>query len=398
MAGDESKYRPDTLAVHAGTDGEHPFGTLALGIHRTSTYTFRDTAELTAHMRGEVVRMEYGRYGNPTQAAAEAKLAALDGATHALLFASGMAAVTTTLLAMLRQGQHIVLTDDGYRRTRQFCVKVLSRLGVEHTIVPTTAAAVADALQPNTRVVLTESPTNPYLRVADLPAIADVLRGHPAKLVVDSTFATPINQRPLSQGADLVIHSATKYLGGHHDILAGVVTGGPIVEAIREMQAIVGGIVDPETAWLLVRGLKTLPLRVRAQNATAQRLAVRLARHPRVAEVYYPGLPSHPTHDVARRLMTGYGGVISFVLDADLEATSRFIDAVRIPRIGPSLGGPESLIEQVALMSYFELTTEEREAIGIRDSLVRLAVGLEDVEDLEADLLAALDQGDTPRR
>jgi cystathionine gamma-synthase len=398
MADDESNPGMKTLAVHAGTDGEQPFGTLALGIFRTSTYTFRDTAELRAHMRGESLRMEYGRYGNPTQAAAEAKLAALDGASHALLFASGMAAVTTSLLAMLRHGQHIVLTDDCYRRTRQFCVQILSRLGIEHTIVPTTAEAIAAALRPNTRVVLTESPTNPYLRVADLPAIADVLRGHPAKLVVDSTFATPVNQRPLSQGADLVIHSATKYLGGHNDILAGVVTGGPIVEAIRELQAILGGIVDPETAWLLVRGLKTLPLRVAAQNASAQRLAERLSAHPRVARVYYPGLPSHGTYEVARRLMTGFGGVISFELADDLDGTSRFIDAVRIPRIGPSLGGPETLIEQVALMSYFELTTEEREAIGIRDSLVRLAVGLEDVEDLERDLVAALDATDAARR
>ncbi|MCB9726939.1 MAG: aminotransferase class I/II-fold pyridoxal phosphate-dependent enzyme [Deltaproteobacteria bacterium] len=391
MAEEEAKRGSGTLAVHAGTDGAQPHGTVALGIFRTSTYTFRDTAELCAHMTGERPRMEYGRYGNPTQAAAEAKLAALDGAQHALLFGSGMAAVTTTLLAMLRQGQHIVLTDDCYRRTRQFCVQILSRLGIEHSIVPTTAEAVAAALRPETRVVLTESPTNPYLRVADLPAIASVLRGHPAKLVVDSTFATPINQRPLSQGADLVIHSATKYLGGHNDILAGVVSGGPIVEAIRDLQAILGGIVDPETAWLLVRGLKTLPLRIAAQNATAQRLAERLEADPRVARVYYPGLPTHGTHEVARRLMSGYGGVISMELRADLAGTSRFIDATRIPQIAPSLGGPETLIEQVALMSYFELTTEEREALGIRDSLVRLAVGLEDAEDLERDLVAALD-------
>ncbi|MGM0576828.1 MAG: trans-sulfuration enzyme family protein [Myxococcota bacterium] len=382
-----------TTAVHAGTDHELPEGSLAVPIYRTATYTFRDTAELRAHMTGERPRLEYGRYGNPTQHAAEAKLAALEGAGDAVLLSSGMAAVTTTLLAMLRQGQHVILTDDCYRRTRQFCTQILGRLGVDCTVVRADRPdAVAEALRRETRVVLTESPTNPYLKVVDVPAIAERLKGHPAKLLIDATFATPINQRPLEQGADLVIHSATKYLAGHNDVMGGVVAGAaPFVDAIRETLHVLGGVVDPEAAWLILRGLKTLPLRVRAQNATAERLARTLSEHPRVAEVFYPGLPSHASHEVARRMMGGYGGVMSFVLDDDLDGTSAFIDRVRIPRIGPSLGGVESLIEQVALMSYFELSTEERLEIGIRDSLVRLSVGLEDADDLEADLLQALE-------
>lgn len=383
----------ETVAVHAGTRGAQPWGSLTVPIAQTATYVFRDTAELTAHMSGLTDRMEYGRYGNPTQRAAEVKLAALDGAGDALLFGSGMAAVTTTLLTMLRQGQHVVLTSDCYRRTRQFCQQVLGKLGVDVTLVPPDDLDAIDAaIRPETRVLVTESPTNPYLKVVDLPAIAALKRGRYFKILVDATFATPVNQRPLSQGADLVVHSATKYLGGHNDLLCGVVAGpAPLVGAIRELQAILGGVVDPHAAWLLIRGLKTLPVRVRAQNASALRLARALEGHPRVARVYYPGLASHPNHAIAARLMSGFGGVVSFELDADLEATGRFIDAVRIFQIGPSLGGVESLIEQVALMSYFELSTEERLALGIRDSLVRMAVGLEDAADLERDLLTALD-------
>ncbi len=382
-----------TTAVHAGTDARQPHAALQVPIYQTATYTFRDTAELTAFMSGEVERMEYGRYGNPTQRAAEEKIAALEGAQDALLFGSGMAAVTTTLLTLLRQGQHVVLTDDCYRRTRQFCRQVLGRLGVEVSVVPADdLAALEAALRPETRVLVTESPTNPYLKVVDIPALAALKKGRSFKIVIDATFATPVNQRPLTQGADLVVHSATKYLGGHNDLLAGVIAGAaPLVQGIRELQAILGGVLDPHAAWLLIRGLKTLPLRVRQQNETAMRLARRLASHPKVDEVYYPGLETHATHEVARRLMSGFGGVVSFTLRADLEATGRFIDAVRIPRIGPSLGGVETLIEQVALMSYFELTTEERLAVGIRDSLVRLSVGLEDADDLEADLLQALE-------
>lgn len=393
-SGHAGLHGPDTLAVHAGTRGGQPYGAVAVPIVQTSTYTFRDTAELRDHMTGVAHRMEYGRYGNPTQRAAELKIAALEGADDALCFASGMAAVTTTLLTMLRAGQHVVLTDDCYRRTRQFCRVVLGKLGVEHTVAPTDdLEALRAAIRPETRVLLTESPTNPYLKVVDLPALATLKSASRyMKIVVDATFATPVNQRALAQGADLVIHSGTKYLAGHNDVLCGVVAGaGPLVGAVREMSAMLGGVLDPHAAYLLIRGLKTLPLRVERQNATALRLARALERHPRVERVYYPGLESHPSHEVARRLMRGFGGVVSFVLDADLEATSRFIDRCEVFQIGPSLGGVESLIEQVALMSYFELTTEERLTLGIRDSLVRMAVGVEEADDLQRALFDALD-------
>ena len=382
-----------TQAVHAGTRRRQPWATVTVPIAQTSTFVFQNTAELVAHMRGETQRMEYGRYGNPTQAAAERKLAALDQAQAALLFSSGMAALTTTLLTLLRSGQHAILTDDCYRRTRQFCRQVLGKLGVEVDVIATDdLAALSHAMRPTTRVVLTESPTNPYLNVVDIPAMAQRTKGHPAKLIVDATFATPINQQPLTLGADLVVHSGTKYLAGHNDILCGSLAGKvPLIDGVREMQAMLGAVIDPHAAWLLIRGLKTLPLRVAQQNATAQRLAQTLDGHPKVRRVYYPGLSSHPSHAIARAQMRGFGGVLSFELDADLQATSRFIDRVPIFQIGPSLGGTESLIEQVALMSYFELTTEQRQALGISDSLVRVAVGVEDADDLERALLQALE-------
>ena len=387
-----------TLAVHAGEPRRQPGDAVTTPIACTSTYTFRDTAELRDHFEGRVTRDEYGRYGNPTVAVAERKLAALEAAGDCALFASGMAAVTTTLFALLKPGQHVVLTADGYRRTRQFVIAFLARWGVEHTLVePGDHAAIAAAIVPGkTRVLLTESPTNPYLRVADLRALAGLRAQHPQhrglKLVIDSTFATPINQQPLTQGADLVLHSCTKYLGGHNDLLAGAVCGDEaLVGAVRELRGMLGGVLDPHAAYLLTRGLKTLELRVTRQNSSGLRVAEFLAGHPAIERVYYPGLASHPDHEVARAHMRGYGGVVSFLVRGDEARTSRFIDRCTIPKIGPSLGGVESLIEQPALMSFYELTSEQRLAVGIRDNLVRLSVGVEDPADLLADLASALE-------
>ncbi|HUM02773.1 MAG TPA: aminotransferase class I/II-fold pyridoxal phosphate-dependent enzyme [Thermoanaerobaculia bacterium] len=360
----------------------------------TATYSFSGRAEMEDHFEGRVERLEYGRYGNPTVRAAERKIAALDGAEDAVLFGSGMAAVTTALLAMTRSGQHVVLTNDCYRRTRQLVTSFLSRFGVESTLVPPgDLAALSAALLPGkTRLIVTESPTNPYLRVADLPACANVARRHPGvKLLVDSTFATPINQRPLELGADLVLHSGTKYLGGHNDLLAGSLSGkADLVAAIRDLRGVLGTVLDPHSAYLLLRGMKTLELRVLRQNASAQRIAGWLAVHPLVERVFYPGLPDHPDHAVAAAQMTGFGGVVSFVVKGGLDAAARLVDGVRLPLIAPSLGGVESLIEQPALMSFYELTTEERRAIGIEEGLVRLSVGIEDADDLIADLERAL--------
>jgi cystathionine gamma-synthase len=253
------------------------------------------------------------------------------------------------------------------------------------------------AIQPNTKIILSESPTNPYLRILDLNKLVAIARKHQVKTIIDSTFATPINQRPLEYGVDFVVHSATKYLGGHNDLLAGVVIGSDyMIGAIKDMQGVLGDVSDPHTAYLLLRGLKTLELRVQRQNETAGKIAHFLAKHPAVRRTYYPGLVSHPDYDVAIEQMTGFGGVVSFDLETDLEGTGRFIDKVEIPYIGPSLGGVESLIEQVAITSYYELSTEERAEIGISDSLVRLSVGIESADDLIADLTQALDKAFPP--
>ncbi|MCB0172055.1 MAG: aminotransferase class I/II-fold pyridoxal phosphate-dependent enzyme [Anaerolineae bacterium] len=388
-----------TEVVHAGEKRVKPHHAITTPISQTSTYTFRNTQDLVDYMEAklwgdEIEREEYGRYGNPTIATAEAKLAALDSGEAACLFSSGMAAVTTTLFTLLSQGGHVILTDDCYRRTRQFVTKFLARYGVESTQVPMgDYEALEAAIRPNTKVIVSESPTNPYLRVLDLEKIVAIAKKHNIKTVIDSTFATPINQRPLEFGVDFVVHSATKYLGGHNDLLAGVVVGSDyMIGAIKETQAMLGDVSDPHTAYLLIRGLKTLDLRVKRQNETADKLAHFLAKHPAVRRVYYPGLVSHPEYEVAIEQMSGFGGVVSFELDTDLAGAGRFIDELQIPYIGPSLGGVETLVEQVALVSYYELSTEERAEIGISDSLIRLAVGIESADDLLTDLAQALDK------
>ncbi len=382
-----------TDAVHGGEPERFDSDSITPPVVQTSTYAFEDTAALRAYMSGETQREEYGRYGNPTVKAVEARVAHLEGAESALLFATGMAALTTTILAILKADAHVVLFDDCYRRTRQFVVGILGRFGVEHTLVPAgDLRALNAAITDRTRLVVTEAPTNPYLRVADLPELTSLCREKRVKTLVDATFATPVNMRPLEFGADLVAHSATKYFGGHNDVLGGTVAGShALVSLVAEMRDVLGGTCDPHAAFLIGRGLKTLALRVAQQNASALAMAEMLSKHPAVACVHYPGLKSHVDHAVAKRIMSGYGGVVSFELRGDLDSTSRFIDALRIPKIAPSLGGVESLVEQPALMSFFELSTTEREAIGIRDTLVRYAVGIEDGGELIADVERALD-------
>lgn len=388
-----------TRVVHAGESRNKPFHMLTTPIAQTSTFTFKDTSDLVQFQEAKLWgehgdREEYGRYGNPTIAAVEAKLADLDGGEAACLFSSGMAAVTTTLFSLLSAGSHVIFTNDCYRRTRQFVTQFLTRYGVEYTQVPMgDYNALAAAIKPNTKVILSESPTNPYLRVLDLEKVVALAQKHNIKTVVDSTFATPINQRPLEFEVDFVVHSATKYLGGHNDLLAGVVIGSSyLIGAVKETQGIFGDVSDPHTAYLLLRGLKTLELRVQRQNDTADKVAHFLAKHPAVRRVYYPGLVSHPDYAVAAAQMSGYGGVVSFELEADLDGTSKFVDGLEIPYIGPSLGGVESLVGQVALVSYYDFSSEERAALGISDSLVRLAVGVESAEDILADLAQALDK------
>lgn len=387
-----------TRAVHGGVQRRKAFGSLNTPVVQTATYTFRDTQDLIDFMENKTwgdgdTREEYGRYGNPTIASVERKLAALDGGEDAVLYASGMNAVTSLLLSVLPAGAHIVMTNDCYRRTRQFCQTFLKRFGIETTVVQMGdyAAMEAAIIPRKTRFIISESPTNPYLRIADLERIGELGRRYRVRTLIDSTFATPINQRPLEWGIDFVLHSATKYLSGHNDLLAGVVVGSADrIQALRDARGVLGGMPDPQNAFLLERGIKTLGVRVRQQNENALRVAHFLEAHPRIERVWYPGLESHPDHPTAIAQMEGFGGVVSFEVAGDLRTTSKFIDALTIPYIAPSLGGVESLIEQPAIMSYYEKTTEERLALGIKDNLVRFAVGIEDSDDILSDLDQAL--------
>jgi cystathionine gamma-synthase len=387
-----------TRAVHDGVKRHKAFHALNTPIVQTATYTFSCTQELIDFMESKTwgdgeEREEYGRYGNPTVAAVEHRLAALDSGEDAVLYASGMSAVTSLLLTVLPAGAHIVMTDDCYRRTRQFCQTFLKRLGIETSVVPVGDydAMEAAIIPKKTRFIISESPTNPYLRVADLERLAELGRRYRVRTMIDSTFATPVNQRPLEWGIDFVVHSATKYLSGHNDLLAGVVVGRKDrIQALRDARGVLGGVVDPQNAYLLERGIKTLGVRVQQQNRTAQAVARFLQSHPRIERVWYPGLESHPDHDIAAAQMDGFGGVVSFEVAGDLKRTGMFIDAMRIPYIAPSLGGVESLIEQPALMSYYEKSPEERLELGIKDNLVRFAVGIEDTDDILEDLGQAL--------
>jgi cystathionine gamma-synthase len=297
---------PSTRAVHAGRRRAQPGHAITTPLVQSSTFTFANTADLMAYRQAKAWgdtggRNEYGRYGNPTVRAAEVRLAALEGADDALLYPSGMAAITSVMLSMLPTGSHVVMTDDCYRRTRDFARTFLQRLGIETTTVPTGDLDTLEAaIRPETRLIVSETPTNPFQRMLDLPRVVEIARANCAKTLIDTTFATPVNLRPLDYGVDLVAHSATKYLAGHNDVLAGVVAGPqPIIDALREGQGVLGGVLDPHAAWLLERGLKTLGLRVARHNANGLALARFLEGHPRVRRVWYPGLESHPDH--ARR-------------------------------------------------------------------------------------------------
>lgn len=384
-----------TQAVHAGEEKRKPYGALTTPIVQTSTYTFSDTAEILNFMHrkaagGLPVRDEYGRYSNPTQSAAERKLAALEGGERALLFASGMCAITTTMAALLSSGDHVVMVRECYHRTREFALDFLSRWGIETTLVPVDEpVAWAAAIRPSTRLIFAETPTNPYLRVLYLPRMVELARQHNLMTMLDSTFATPVNLRPLEYGVDLVIHSASKYLGGHNDLLAGVVVGSSEhVSSIEHARGVMGGMSNPNDAYLLLRGLKTLDLRVRRHNQNGQRIAQFLEEHLAVRRVYYPGLSSHPDHEIARQQMAGFGGVVSFEIEGDMAKTGRFVDLLRLPYVGPTLGGVESIVVQTA--SLFSLDPAERQEAGIKDNLVRYALGIEDADDLIADLSQAL--------
>jgi len=390
-------FGPSTLGVHGRARVAHAHFAVSTPIVQTSNFYFENTSEVYEFMKakkeGRTIREhEYGRYGNPTQQECERKLAAIEGAERAVLFSTGMSAVILTLMAYMRPNGHIIFTSDCYRQTRDFATKTLARFGIEVSMVDPAAEAIEKAIRPNTHIIFTESPTNPYLRVLDLPAIAEVARRHKAMTIIDATLATPYNIKPLEAGIDIVVHSATKYLGGHNDLLAGVALGRhDLLDDLYRMQRMVGAVPGPFTCFLLERGLKTFGLRMEQHNRAGMAVARMLEAHPKVEKVWYPGLASHPDHAVAREQMTGFGSLITFLVRGGDRETRKFIDSLRLFLITPSLGGSESLVTQMSMMSFFDYPEEYRLNIGIVDNLVRIALGLEDVEDLIADLGQALD-------
>jgi cystathionine gamma-synthase len=383
-----------TIAVHGGERRQKGEDSITNPIFQTSTYTFTNVQEIVEYTSGLKERYEYGRYGNPTVKVAEKKLAELERAEDAALFVSGMNCITSVLLAMLSQGDHVVLMDECYRKTRHFCEKILPRYGIEVTLVKTTDLdTIQNSLKKHTKLIISESPTNPYLNLVDFDQLVKISKAHKVKIIIDSTLATPYNQLPLEQGIDIVIHSTTKYLGGHNDLMGGVVLGkADFISAIKEFRGVLGGIMDPHSAYLLIRGLKSFALRMERQNNNGIELARFLATHPKVRKVYYPGLETHPQYTLAQKQMRGYGGVVSFEIEGDGDKAARFINHLKIPYIGPSFGGTETLIEQPAIVSYYELSQQERLQIGIKDELIRLALGIEDAADIIEDIRQALDQ------
>jgi cystathionine gamma-synthase len=383
-----------TLAVHGGESRQKLADAITDPVICASTYTFPNTQAIIDYIEQKLPREEYGRYGNPGEKVIERKLAQLEGGQAAVLFASGMSAIVGLLMARLNAGDEVVFFDECYHRSREFCVKHLSRFGVvTHQVRTCDYEAMEQAINSKTRLLISESPTNPHLSVVDLERFADLGRRRGVETLIDATLATPYNVRPLDYGVDYVLHSATKYLGGHNDLLAGVLVGDEDrLEPVRNLRGIMGPVSSPHSVYLLQRGLKTFELRMQRHNENGQAVAEFLAGHPRVERVYYPGLPSHPYHDVAQRTMRGYGGLVTFLVrDADWRTTAAIVDAARIPRIGPSLGGVESLIEQPMVISYYQYSPEERARFGIPDSMIRLALGIENTEDLLSDLQQALE-------
>lgn len=390
-----SKSSIFTMAVHAGDDPSSHFGALSVPIYPASVYAFTDADEGAAIHNEEKDGYYYGRLGNPTQSALEAAVAELENGESSLALASGMAAISAAIFTVCKAGDHIVAPQSMYATTTNFLHHVKERFGIETTFVDATNAEnYRAAIQPNTNLFWIETPTNPLVLITDIEAVVAFAKDQGIKTVADNTFATPFNQRPLELGVDAVIHSATKYLGGHSDLTAGVLVGSSeIVEAARHgANKFYGGNVAPQVAWLVIRGIKTLALRMERHNSNAYAIANMLGDHPKVEAVFYPGLESHPNHEIARRQMPGgYGGMIGFDLGS-VEAGKAFANAVRLCTLATSLGGVETILQHSASMTHAAISREDRLKAGITDGLIRLSVGVEDVDDLIADITQALDQ------
>ena len=374
----------DTLAVHAGQPPDPVSGAVMTPIVLASTFAQASP--------GEHQGFEYSRSGNPTRNALEACVAALEGGQHGFAFASGLGA-STTVLHTLSPGDHVLSGDDVYGGTFRLLDKVMRPLGIACSFVDLSdPASIAQAIRPQTKMIWLETPTNPMLKIFDIAAIAEIAKQAGARVVVDNTFATPMLQSPLALGATAVLHSTTKYLNGHSDVVGGAVVTSdePFAERLRFLQNAIGAVPSPFDCYMVLRCIKTLPVRVERASATAAAIAERLRAHPRVEHVYYPGLSSHPNHAVAKRQMRGFGAMISFVLAGGLEASRRFLSSLEIFACAESLGGVESLAEHPAIMTHASVPPEQRAALGIADGLVRLSVGVEAASDLWADLEASL--------
>jgi methionine-gamma-lyase len=382
----------ETLAVHAGEDRTQNFGALSVPIYPASVFAFNDADEGIAIHSYEKPGYFYGRLGNPTQSALEKAMAELERGQSALALASGMAAVSAAVLTVVKSGDHIVAPESMYSTTTNFLKHIQQTFGITTTFVDASdAEAYAAAVRPETKLFWIETPSNPLVTVTDVARVAELAKTGGIITVADNTFATPFNQRPLDLGFDAVIHSATKYLGGHSDLTAGVLVGSSeLVEKARHgANKYYGGNIAPQVAWLVLRGIKTLALRMERHNANAAHLANELASHPEVAAVHYPGLASHPNHEIARRQMKGFGGMLGVDIGT-AEAAKSFVDKVKVCTFATSLGGVETLVQPVALMTHATLSPEERKKAGISDGLLRISVGIENIDDICQDVFDAL--------
>jgi len=391
------RFRQETSAVHGRDSLEKRHAPMAQPIYQTSTFQVTDSDE---QLRVTDTDQFYTRYGNPTHTAAESALAELEGTEAGLLFASGMNAITTSILTLVKSGDHIVAQRDVYGGTTKFLSKWLPKLGVESTFVDTVEYEQhVRAIRPNTKILYVESPTNPILRVVDLKRIASIARERGLTTLIDSTFATPMNQRPAEYGIDLVLHSGTKYLAGHNDLICGAAAGSrELIEEIRHTRITLGGAMDPHAAFLLLRGMKTLAVRVERQSANALQIAEFLSRHAKVRQVNYPFLSGHPQQALAIDQMKFGGGMLSFEVDGSGDDARRVSEALRLFTLAPSLGGVESLVSIPVLTSHAMISAEHRKKMGVTDQLIRLSVGIENVDDLIADLDHALAVVASPRQ
>lgn len=364
---------------------------LTTPIVQTAAYTFSSTEQIFDYLEGRYESFKYGRDGNPTVRVLEEKIKDMEGAEDCLVTSSGMNAISTMILSLVPPGGHVVMALDCCRQTREFCDTFMAKMGVKISMIDPSNTCVLEQVlkQKDVSMFFSESPTNTYLRCIDIPRIKSLCKE--ALVVIDSTYATPINQRAISLGADLVIHSATKYLSGHQDVLAGAIAGrADLIDTIRKMRHVIGGTLDAHASYLVLRGMKTLDVRVRRQSETGYEIAKRLCKHPRIGKVHYPGLVDHPDHAVAKETMSGFGGVVSFEVDGDMWDSAAVVDAMQLARISSSLGGVESLIHQPVIMSYWDLCPERRKAMGIKDNLIRYSCGIEPLEDIWTDIERAL--------